>query len=130
MTDPLTIVVPGTPPRELSPNARVHHMLRHRVGQDFKRLAYYAAYDQLIHAPYRVNDAPINVSLCISWEKGRKRNDQDNAIASCKRLLDGVSYALGVDDARFVIKGVEQLRDPAGRGQTTVTLWQDEEDAA
>lgn len=127
MTDPLTIVVPGTPPKELSPNARVHHMHRHRVGQDFKRLAYYAAYDALLHAPYRVNNAPINVAYTVYWEKGRRMYDDDNLVASLKAARDGIAQALGVDDKRFVSSGVAQLRDGAGKGETWVTLWQDEE---
>jgi crossover junction endodeoxyribonuclease RusA len=31
-----------------------------------------------------------------------RRRDRDNMIASCKALMDGLSDALGVDDAYFI----------------------------
>ena len=92
------------PAKQLSPNGRYHHMVRHRYAKAAKTEAGWATkaapgwrdfggdrFDVLIRAY-----PPVN-----------RRRDADNIIASCKAALDGIADALGVDDSTFNAPRVE-----------------------
>ena len=120
----LTVTIPGTPPRELSPNARIHWRARARHTAAYRETAYLATL-----AAGRVafdGDRPVDIRLTYAWARGRKRMDDDNAWALFKSGRDGVASALVIDDKVFRCGSVEQLRDPAGVGYTTIALWQEE----
>ncbi|MDQ3514186.1 MAG: endodeoxyribonuclease RusA [Chloroflexota bacterium] len=118
----LTVTIPGTPPREVSPNARVGWQARARHTKAYRQTAYLATM-----AAGRVafdGDRPVYLALRYAWETGRKSLDHDNALALAKAGLDGVADALGVNDRQFRCESVEQVRDPEGRGFTVIELWQ------
>lgn len=119
MSETLTIKVPIAPLQDLSPNARVHPMRLHRAKARVRQLARNET--NRLHAgdhPLAQSTSPITVSISIFWEKGRKRMDNDNALASCKALIDGVAESLDVDDKRFVFPPIDQGRDRTGNGYT------------
>ena len=119
----MIVTIPGTPPRELSPNARVHWRVRSKHTKQYRETAYLATV-AATRVPF-TGDGPIDLALTYAWEKGRKRMDDDNAWAIFKSGRDGVADALGFDDKRLRCVSVEQVRDPEGRGYTTVELWQE-----
>ena len=130
MSEPLTvIVVPLTPLPALSPNARVHWTKRAKavgIARTAAKLATLEAVgdDQrariaaIPHLGYRVQ---------IAWEPKRHgARDEDNALASCKAIIDGIADGLGIDDQRLHIRGISF--DRASRtGVTIVTIWEDAE---
>jgi hypothetical protein len=60
------------------------------------------------------------MDLEIAWCCGRKRMDDDNAIAACKPLRDGIADVLFGGEDKHITQGtVSQTR---GSGTVTVTL--------
>lgn len=118
----LTVTIPWTPPRILSPNAsrRVHFGTKTKARNAAKRVAHDATLDALQNlaadvalpwlVPYRV---------VVAWGKGRQRMDDDNLIASLKAAQDGVCATIEIDDRDLRLTGITQERDPAGIGSTT-----------
>lgn len=85
------------PPKELSPNARVHWAQRARRAKAYRRACYWLA---KAHGHRPAADG----RLCVVVEfvpPDRRARDRDNMLASIKAGLDGVAEALGVNDARF-----------------------------
>jgi Holliday junction resolvase RusA-like endonuclease len=62
---------------------------------------------------YTPPDGPIALSLLFLTPDKRKR-DADNMLAASKALLDGMAYALGVDDSRFRPILVDWQHGPKG----------------
>lgn len=119
-----------TPPRECSPNARAHFAKKAKAARTYREAAQLATKSTLNGEP-GVRDAlttarRICYRLTVSWEPGRRGTiDEDNTLASAKAALDGIAAALGVDDRRFTVRGVEIDR-ATRRGVTVVTLWPEE----
>jgi crossover junction endodeoxyribonuclease RusA len=92
------VVLPW-PPRDLSPNARVHWARKAKVTRSYREACYLLAKQARLKAP----DAD-RIALTVTFlpPDGRRR-DRDNLIASCKALFDGLADALQVDDAQFVL---------------------------
>lgn len=131
-TRELAIEVPMTPPRECSPNARVHFRKRAAAARVLREAAFLATKETLRNDPLWRDALTTARGICyrltVSWEPGRRGTiDEDNTLASAKALLDGVAQALGVDDRRFRVRGVEVDRTTR-RGVTVVSLWPEEED--
>lgn len=80
------------PYKELSPNARVHHMVLHRKKKSYKNLVYWLVKDSKLQA---------DVNMKIVWHPRTKSADLDNFIASFKAGQDGISQAWGLDDVHF-----------------------------
>lgn len=123
------IVVPLTPSPTLSPNARVHWAKRSKaVG--IARTAAAEATRQAVSVNGRERIAAcehIGYRIQIAWERGRSgMRDEDNALASCKAIIDGIADALGIDDRRLHIRGISFDRQ-SRTGVTIVTLWEDAE---
>lgn len=93
----MNAIVFGWPPKDLSPNARVHWSRKAKAAKAY-RLACWAMAKQ---AGAKVaGDGPITVEMEFCPPDRRPR-DLDNMIASSKALLDGLALALGVNDKRF-----------------------------
>ncbi len=122
----LTVTIPGTPPREVSPNARVGWQVKARYTKVYRVMAYLATL--AAGGGTFAIDGPIMLSVTYAWEKGRRTVDDDSAWALFKAGRDGMADALEVNDRRFRCGSVEQVRDPEGRGFTVVELWQEAED--
>jgi hypothetical protein len=66
---------------------------------------------------------PVTVAIAIRWGPGRRTIDVDNAIASCKGLLDGMQDAGVIGNDRQVVGcWVTQGRDRVHGGHTRVTV--------
>lgn len=85
------------PPKELSPNARVHWSVKARKAKAYRAACYLLTKQALIKAP----DGRAVLSLCFVPPDRRARDD-DNLVAAFKAGRDGIAEALGVDDRQFV----------------------------
>ena len=85
----------------LSPNYRAHGARKGAAGKKHREEATWAAKAVGVRQNAFIGDE-IKVHLVFHPRAVRKR-DQDNAIASMKWALDGISNALGVDDSLFRI---------------------------
>ncbi len=56
----------------------------------------------------------------IAWCCGRKRMDDDNAIAAMKPARDGIADVLWAGEDRYITQG--RLTQTRGEGTTTITL--------
>lgn len=115
-----------TPPRALSPNARVFWGTRNRAFQGAKSATFYAFRDTInLNDPgdcFQREPWPLRLSYVVAWEKGHRRMDDDNCKASTKAFTDGVATALGIDDKNFILGDVRQVRDKEGLGYVLITV--------
>jgi crossover junction endodeoxyribonuclease RusA len=83
------------PPKDLSPNARVHFMALSRAKKKYRMQCYLLAKAAGLRASGRV-------SLAIEFRPPTRRNrDDDNLVASFKAGRDGLADALGINDNLF-----------------------------
>lgn len=110
----------GWPAHELSPNARVHHMVLHRFKKAAKIEAGWAT---RIAMPARWAPAgeKVKVHLICHLPKGGKQWDEDNLVAAVKAHLDGISEVIGINDRDFTAPTVEWA-DRTERGKLIVVL--------
>lgn len=95
----LTVILPW-PPKELSPNARVHWAKRSKAAKDYRRYCWVMA----LSAGVSSIDWYGKVHLFLDfYPPDRRHRDDDNMIASFKSGRDGIADALGIDDKRFVV---------------------------
>jgi crossover junction endodeoxyribonuclease RusA len=104
------------PAAELSPNARVHPMVKHRFAKAAKTEAGWAA---KIALPSKWE--PAAVHLIAHPPKAWRTGDDDNLVARVKSHLDGIAEILGVNDRIFQAPTVEWA-DRCERGQLIVVL--------
>ena len=115
MVDAGEIILPW-PHRDLSPNARVHHLAKARVFKRAKADAQMLAMMTGIRPP-----GEGTVVLSIGFHPpSRRRFDLDNALAANKAALDGIAAAMGIDDQRFGF--VLSREDPVPNGQVKVRV--------
>ena len=110
------VIVPSCPADVLSPNARAHWSRKNRAAQDYRALAKYAA---LQDGPLDPLLGPLSVEVRVLWPARRRKADADNALASVKAAVDGLTDA-GVwgDDRQIVRMSIEQEKlDKVGRAQ-------------
>ena len=96
MTEPLLIEL-GWPAKQLSPNARVHHMVKHRYAKAAKIEAGWATHQA---HPRDFGGDRFDIHIRAYPPVNRNR-DADNLIASLKSHLDGIAGALEVNDSLF-----------------------------
>ena len=101
------------PPKQLSPNARVHWGIKSKLAKSYRKNCFIYA--------YAAKDKKINYSqyeklhLFVDFYATDKRHrDLDNCISSIKSGLDGVADALGVNDKVFIIHPI--LKDETFKG--------------
>ncbi|GAB3484351.1 RusA family crossover junction endodeoxyribonuclease [Azotobacter salinestris] len=85
------------PPKELSPNARVHWAKRGKVAKAYRAACHLLAKKAGLLAP-----AGRALLMLEFVPPDRRRRDDDNMLASFKAGRDGLAEALGIDDSRFV----------------------------
>ncbi len=85
------------PPKQCSPNWRGHWATKAKAVKAYRKLCWALTYDAHIHVVW---DGDIHLHMAFSPPDNRRRDD-DNMLASCKSLRDGLADALGVDDSRF-----------------------------
>jgi crossover junction endodeoxyribonuclease RusA len=89
------------PSRNLSPNSRCHWAVLAKHKREARRLAAHLTWAQLEEG--KPNFAGYR--LDFYWATARRR-DRDNATASCKAYLDGISDAIEQDDSEWDFDGV------------------------
>lgn len=85
------------PPRNLSPNSRVHWAVRSRATKTYRETCHWIALSSGVRIDW---EGEIHLWITM-YPPDRRRRDDDNVMSSCKGLRDGVADALGVDDSRF-----------------------------
>jgi Holliday junction resolvase RusA-like endonuclease len=85
----LAIAIESLPPKEFSPNSRVHYHVRHAAGV--------VAQDEVIArvSAYGYKDGALdNPVVYVVWGlPDKRRRDWDNLIACTKPLIDGLVHA-------------------------------------
>ena len=90
------------PPKELSPNARLHHMAKARAAKKY-RVDCWALSVKVLAGRSDWRRYPGRFHLWITFEPpDRRKRDDDNVTAAFKNGRDGLADALGVDDSRFI----------------------------
>lgn len=96
MNAALEVTLPW-PPKELSPNARVHWAVLARTKKAYRQACAWHAVEQ---GARRIEAERLSVHL-VFVPPNRRARDWDNMLASVKAGLDGLADALGVDDSRW-----------------------------
>ena len=86
------------PHKSLSPNARVHRMVKYRVGKRHREWAQWASCS---YGPIEADEVHVTI---VASPPTRAAFDDDNFIARCKPYLDGISDSLEVNDSKFRIQ--------------------------
>jgi crossover junction endodeoxyribonuclease RusA len=108
----------GWPAKQLSPNARVHHMVKHRYAKAAKTEAGWAT---KMARPFDwASDGPLSVAI-TAYPPDRHARDTDNLIASLKSHLDGIAAALEVNDRQFQAPTVKWA-DKTQHGKVVVAI--------
>jgi crossover junction endodeoxyribonuclease RusA len=107
----------GWPAKQLSPNARVHHMVKHRYAKAAKIEAGWAT---KAAQPRDFGGDRFDIHIRAYPPVNRNR-DADNLIASMKAHLDGIAGALEVNDSLFNAPTLEWA-DVTEHGKVVVTV--------
>lgn len=92
----MKIILPW-PPRELSPNARIHWAKKSKITKAYRNMARVLTMQAGLVAPEEGR-----ILLVLEFVPPSRRSyDDDNLIARFKAGRDGIADALGVDDKRF-----------------------------
>lgn len=86
------------PPKELSPNARVHWSKRSKAAKKYRADCCYTV---KAAKPGALPEGPLHLWLTF-FPPDKRHRDDDNMIAAFKAGRDGIADALGVDDKRFI----------------------------
>ena len=144
----LTVTIPWVPPSNMLPNAvtsaRTNDGRRRKLRKDAAIMLRSAINDMFrrrvlddIWPPFT---GPTRCRVTVAWGKERTRGttgmvrwrqaaDRDGIQTACKGLYDALQDVGLVSDDKHLIHEIEQVRDPAGVGYTTIALWQEESDA-
>lgn len=87
------------PPKQLSPNARVHWAQKARAAKKYKKDCFILTKQAEVELP-KTDKLHLFVDF---YQPDNRKRDQDNIEASMKAGYDGIADALGVNDSRFVI---------------------------
>jgi crossover junction endodeoxyribonuclease RusA len=85
------------PPKELSPNARIHWAKKAPIAKKYKQVCWALTKEAGLVAP----DCERIAMWLDFYPPDRRARDDDNIIASFKHGRDGVALALGIDDKRL-----------------------------
>ena len=109
------------PPKELSPNARVHRMARARVARTYRQDCGWATVEALggIYRCPRLTGSDLELIAEFRMPDKRWR-DADNLLASIKPGIDGVCDATGINDKAFRRVTVDRVMDGAGVVRLTI----------
>lgn len=86
------------PPKELSPNARLHWRKVAQAKGSYRMECFIDARKQGIKK--LAANGPLKIAL-VFYPPDNRRRDWDNMLAAMKSGLDGLSDALGVDDRNW-----------------------------
>jgi crossover junction endodeoxyribonuclease RusA len=89
------IILPW-PPKELSPNARVHRQAKAKQAKAYRESCFWLTKE----AQERLSGGRVHLTITFV-PPDRRARDLDNMLASIKSGLDGMADALGVNDKIF-----------------------------
>ena len=118
MIEPLIIDLTW-PAKELSPNARVHFMVKHRFAKAAKIEAGWAT--KIVRPIRWASDGPFTVQVTAHPPKNWSTGDNDNFVARLKSHFDGIAEVLGVNDSTFETPTVSWA-DKTERGKVIVRI--------
>jgi len=98
---PIELSLPW-PPKELSPNARMHWRPAAPIKSAYRQACFELARQHMAAGAWQ--DLPATGLLYLwadFYPPDRRYRDDDNAFASFKSGRDGVADALGINDRRF-----------------------------
>lgn len=102
------------PPKELSPNKRLHWRDVHKAKALYRMVAF--AMTQKVTKGH-IKATKLELELTFHEPTKRKR-DMDNMLAQMKAGIDGIADAIGVDDSKFSY----QLKRGMGGGRGIVEV--------
>lgn len=85
------------PPKELSPNARLHWAKLAKAKKNYRHACAHVAVQQGVR---RIGPQKLHLALTF-YAPTRRAYDLDNALARMKSGLDGLADVLGVDDKHW-----------------------------
>lgn len=89
------------PPKELSPNARLHWAVLSKAKARYRSVCAWHARQQ---GATRLDDVAEALHVTLTFHAPTKRAyDLDNALARMKSGLDGLADVLGVDDSCWTL---------------------------
>jgi crossover junction endodeoxyribonuclease RusA len=94
------------PPKQLSPNARVHWAVKAKVAKSYLLTCWwmtsYAVRHHAVRTDRRTVETWDRIGVAVQFCPPDLRSyDVDNMVARLKSGLDGVADALGVNDEKF-----------------------------
>lgn len=92
----MNVILPW-PPKELSPNARLHWARVAKAKKAYRETCFWLAKAAKLQAPA---EGLVRIELTF-YPPCRRSRDKDNLIASMKAGLDGLADAMAVNDKRF-----------------------------
>ncbi|QIL72912.1 endodeoxyribonuclease RusA [Diaphorobacter sp. HDW4B] len=95
----ITLTLPW-PPKELSPNARLHWAQLAKAKKAYRAACGWTAKEQ---GARRIEAGKLNLSL-VFYPPSRRAFDIDNCLARMKSGLDGLADVLGVDDKHWTLQ--------------------------
>lgn len=97
------------PPKELSPNARLHWSKVARAKKAHKEACAWTAMEQGLR---KVAAQKLHLSL-VFYPPTRRAFDLDNLLARCKAMLDGLAGVMQVDDKHWSLS-ISKAEDIGG----------------
>ena len=98
------------PPKELSPNARVHRMAKAKAAKAYR----HACWALTKEARITLKRTPVSIRVTFVPPTKQAR-DLDNCLAAIKSGLDGVADALKVNDKDFRPITIDIKHEVAGQ---------------
>ncbi len=90
------VAIPMLPPRECSPNARVHWSAKHKATKSFRTAAMVCALEASRFSHPELSRAEVSITLVVG--DARYYRDPDNMVASLKSAIDGCIDAGIIED--------------------------------
>ena len=94
-----TITLP-LPAKELSPNSRCHWSKKYRKAKSARTAA------RLLSSSILGSSEQVAGYRLVFYWPDKRRRDRDNAIASCKSVIDGIADGVNQDDSTFDFDGI------------------------
>lgn len=124
----IEIILPW-PARELSPNARTHHMAKAKAAKKYRaectlisRAAKQVNQHQLAELQSHIESGAVLAMWIDFFPPDRRQRDDDNLIASFKNCRDGLADALGINDKRFrMMPYLQTVTHPGGKVVVRIT---------
>jgi crossover junction endodeoxyribonuclease RusA len=114
---PVTLELPW-PPKELSPNERVHWATKYSRGKRQKEAGHILA-----SRHRKAFEGAGWVCLAMTFHPpGAYRFDADNLVARMKWALDGIAAGIGIDDRNFRLDSLTIAAPKPPHGCVVVTL--------